>query len=184
MKNHLLIMLITAGMFAGISSCKEDEPEKPTNEEELITTLNLRFFNAADSTPAGVFVFKDADGEGGLNPQVWDTIRLQKGISYFAEIELLNESNPADVEDITAEVKEEATEHLFCYLKNLNGLDIQIKDTDGNLPLGLKTSWMASSSGNGQVTISLKHQPDGLKNGDCAPGDTDIEVVFQLEVKD
>ena len=174
----ILLICVSLGYLTSLSSCKEDEPDKPTNDEELITTLKLKFFHAADSSSAGVFVFRDVDGEGGMSPQMWDTIRLNSGKAYFMELELLNESNAADVEDITAEIREEAAEHLFCFGNSVPGFSMIYADSDGTHPIGIKTNWNAQTAGTGNVTVTLKHQPDGTKNGNCAPGDTDIEVVF------
>jgi hypothetical protein len=39
------------------------------------------------------------------------------------------------------------------------------------------------AAGSGSVTVILKHQPDGLKDGTCAPGETDVELEFQVAVQ-
>lgn len=186
MKNKFTIIsliFIAFTLSMGIPSCKEENPEKPTNDEELITTLRMIFYHATDSTRAGEFLFTDTDGAGGLEPQRWDTIRLSPNQSYLAVIELLNESNPSSIVYVSAEVREEADEHLFCFQTGLDGLSVQYADTDGTHPIGLNTLWNTGKSGTGSVVVSLKHQPDGLKNGACEPGDTDIEVAFPIVVE-
>ena len=50
------------------------------------------------------------------------------------------------------------------------------------LPLGVITQWMTGAAGDAEVTVSLRHQA-GTKTGDCpGSGDSDVEVVFPLNV--
>ena len=64
------------------------------------------------------------------------------------------------------------------------GIDITIQrtDSDGNFEVGLQSLWETGTTGNGTVMIRLKHQP-GVKDGTCAPGETDIELDFQTKVE-
>ena len=61
-------------------------------------------------------------------------------------------------------------------------------DANGN-PIGLLTTVTTEEPGNGTITVILRHEPDkfalGVSNGDItnAGGETDIEVVFNVEVK-
>jgi hypothetical protein len=50
------------------------------------------------------------------------------------------------------------------------------------LPLGLLTNWKSGSASNGQLMISLKHQP-GIKDGSADKGETDVEINFPVIVK-
>lgn len=177
------LILFSAVLFqiAINTSCNEKEPTKPTNDEELITTLKLKFQNQSDSSVFGEFVFRDSDGEGGNAPSVWDTIRLNKG-KYWVSAELLNESNPADVKDITEEIVTEADEHLFFYNQSVNGLTVNYADNYFGLPLGLITQWDAKSTEKGKITVILKHMPDGIKAVQQNIGDTDLEVTFTIEI--
>ncbi|MBX2968925.1 MAG: hypothetical protein KF803_06115 [Cyclobacteriaceae bacterium] len=169
-----------------------DDPE-PANEEELITTLTVTL------TPTGgapiTMTFKDLDGEGAGVPEYiyssgGDAAVLSASTTYTAEITLLNESvTPA--ENITEEVEEEADEHLFCFDKTgLTGLTITYADTEADYiaggstkVVGLATTWTTTTTGEGTVTIILRHQP-GTKTGDCpGPGETDIEVTFNIAIQ-
>ena len=109
---------------------------------------------------------------------------LKKNVVYNGTITLLNESvSPA--ENITDEVKNEAEEHLFCYqISQLSGLTINRTDSDGNYEIGISTIWISGSTAEiGKVKITLNHQP-GIKNGDCDPGETDIELEFVVKIED
>jgi hypothetical protein len=102
---------------------------------------------------------------------------------YELNIAIFDESNPSQVKDISAEVKAEGNEHLFCFTPAGASVSIVITDSDGNFPLGLRSQWTAGGPSSGSVQIKLKHQPDGQKNGTCAPGATDLQLDFVAVVR-
>jgi hypothetical protein len=163
-----------------MSGCKDDP--KPVNEEEVITTLNLTL------TPAGggstvTLRFYDEDGDGSIQPQKTVSGPLAPNKTYTGAITLLNETEtPAG--DITAEIREEANDHLFCFTITNTNLTISATDHDSNnLPVGLETSWVTGAAGTGVVKVVLRHQP-GQKTGNCpGAGDTDIEVDFDVTIQ-
>jgi hypothetical protein len=190
MKTKTIYTLLFATFFLSfLIGCKKDsdspQPISPTtppvNEEELITSLIISFIDTAGIQPSVQYAFRDPDGDGGSSPTQHDTIRLVANTYYYATVQLLNESvSPA--EDITLEVKEEATEHLFCYVIANTNVSIVRTDTDGTFELGIESRWFTGGVANGATTISLKHQP-GVKDGTCTPGDTDVEVTFVTEIQ-
>lgn len=180
-KNLSIIIALIATTF---TACKKDEADdfNPIqNEEELITSVVLTFVDSTNITDTSTFAFRDPDGEGGNAPTVFDTISLLKGKTYFMSIAFLDESNPNNVEDITVEVKAEDDEHIVCYESlNLSSLSYSITDSDGQFPVGLEATFRTDISqivNNGSLKVTLKHQP-GVKDGSCAPGDTDVEINF------
>lgn len=170
-----------------IVSCKkdDDDPKTPpvaTNDEEVITTCILQFTDPSGVQPAVSATFRDPDGDGGNLPTQFDTIRLHPSTSYEASIILLNETvTPAD--SISNEVLEEGDEHLFCFDVQDANVTITRTDSDGTFEIGLESLWVTGAAGNGHVTVTLKHQPDGIKNGTCDPGDTDIEIAFPIKIQ-
>lgn len=185
------IMKINKIAFAGIllilvfAACKKEKspatnPPPPVIEEELITTLKITFTDPDAVNPDVIVLFQDIDGPGGNEPTAFDTIRLKAMSTYNATIEVLNESvNP--VEDITAEIWEEKTSHLFCFATTGVSVGIVRTDTDGTYEVGINSTWTTGSATAGSVMVSLKHQP-GIKNGSCLVGETDIEINFQTIV--
>ena len=101
--NKLLILSIIG--FVSFSSCKKDDPVTPVipNEQEVITTLNYTLTNAFDSTDVVTLTFVDLDGDGGTAPTITGG-SLNANKTYNGTMELLDETDPADVEDITEEV--------------------------------------------------------------------------------
>jgi hypothetical protein len=180
-----MIAVLGLAFIAGLSSCKKDEdlvttPPAVENVEEVITTLTLNFTDAAGVQPDVTVTFRDPDGDGGVGPDIFDTIRLQNNTTYNMSLTLLNETE-SPAEDITVEVQDEDDEHLFCFTPT--GADVAIvrTDSDGTFEVGLESQWTVGSVSTGTTQIVLKHQP-GIKDGTCSPGETDIDVTFVTEV--
>lgn len=184
--NMKTLAIIGLACIAALGSCKKDDdlvtvPPPVENEGEIITTMTLLFSDAAGVQPDVTVTFRDPDGDGGLSYDIFDTIRLMNNTVYNMSILLLNETeNPAGV--ISNEVLEEDHEHLFCFTPSLANLSILRTDTDGMYEVGLQSQWTVGNAENGTVQVVLKHQP-GIKDGTCAPGETDIDVTFVTEIQ-
>ena len=172
-----------------IISCKKDTI-KPTdsiltNENELITTLELKFSGKGvlGNDTTFVVTFNDPDGDGGKAATQFDTIHLLKNSSYNVALTLLDKSKTL-ADTISNEVLEEANDHLFFYSSNPTGLvNVIITDKDSNNKnLGLKSTWTTTNAGSGKVKVKLMHQP-GVKDGISETGDTDVDIDFQVYVK-
>lgn len=188
---HLLIMInpmkkrIAAILIILVSmSCEKKDPVIP-NEEELITTLTYTLIPTTGGQPI-VFEFKDLDGDGGIAPLITSGTLAPNSV-YTGYLQLLNE---IDNEDITSEIKEESEEHQFFFTFSGLNADVDYTDTDGDgNPLGLNTTLTTGAVSNGQLTITLRHEPNksaaGVRNGDLtnAGGETDIEVTFDVSIE-
>ncbi|WP_341901172.1 type 1 periplasmic binding fold superfamily protein [Fluviicola taffensis] len=185
MKKTMMILSILSLALVACKKEKKNTVSNPTNpnEEELITTFKIVFTDVNGVLPNVEAQFVDTDGPGGNNPSAFDTIRLVANATYNASITLLNESvSPA--EDITVEVEEEGVDHLFCF-DLTSGLNAVITRTDldaNNLPIGITSQWVLGNASTGTSTIRLRHQP-GVKNGQCDPGETDIELNFHTVIQ-
>jgi hypothetical protein len=179
MKFFLTLLFLPASLF--LQSCGDDDDPVLENEEELITDVILTLTPSGGGT-ATALLFNDPDGEIGSTAPIITGGTLQSGTTYVGAIVLLNNAG-VSIEDITIEVKEEGEDHLFCYTAT-GDIAIDITDKDaGGLDLGIVTTWtVGSTTGASEVELVLKHQP-GVKNGDCDPGDTDIEIVFPITIE-
>ncbi|MBE7443164.1 MAG: hypothetical protein HS119_12015 [Flavobacteriales bacterium] len=185
-KSIFTILMLSLVVF----SCKKDDKTPtpsnpdgntpPPNEEELITTIVLTFTDTTGIVAPFTVTFADPDGDGGNAPTIHEEIHLDSNKYYNVTIQFLDESK-TPAEDITQEVVAEANEHLICY--NLSGANLSITrtDSDGTYELGVHSFWSTGLPSSGTVTVVLKHQP-GIKDGTCAPGDTDVEVVFDFHI--
>lgn len=179
-KKFQLLMLATSSLYAlgSLSSCEDDHDH---DEGEVITTVQLLCSDSASGNALGDFRFEDPDGPGGNNPTRLDTIRLDSGRVTLVSLRFFDAST-GTVKDISAEVRNEADEHLVCFGPAGIQLAINITDTDGMYPLGLESRWKPGAAGSGSITVTLKHQYD-VKNGTCDPGDTDVEVTFPVIIR-
>lgn len=185
MKMKTIAVLGLVGI-AALSSCKKDDdlvatPPPTINEGEVITTMTLTFTDNAGVQPTVTATFRDPDGDGGVGPDIFDTIRLQNNTIYNVSITLLNETE-TPAEDMTVEVLQEDDEHLFCFTPSGADLSIVRTDSDGVFEVGLQSQWTVGAVSNGTTQIVLKHQP-GTKDGSCAPGETDVDVTFVTEIQ-
>ncbi len=172
----LLILIIL------IQACKPKEVVLP-NETELITTVKLSFTDSSNVGNILTFVFRDIDGAGGNAPTQFDTIKLNSNKTYTMKLVLLDESKtPTD--STSNEVLEEGIDHQF-FFNISSGLNIttSYQDLDANSkPIGIQSKWETGAIANGTATVVLKHQP-GIKDGNQATGETDVEVVFPVRVE-
>ena len=167
--------------------CKKEPDVLPTDDNELITTVELVFTDQSNTVKR--FKFKDIDGDSRTPPEAFDTLKLARNTDYSVEIHLADESK-GPIDDITESIKEESDVHLFVYRpKPVSLLAMQITDTDKNaLPIGLtakaKTQYFP---GTGVLQVLLKHQPplNGkiVKTGDEEAGSTDLDLTFPVIIK-
>lgn len=186
------LFLLCAFIITLISCKKEDDPGD-VNEEELITTLS--YVLVADTTGGkpehnALFVFRDIDGDG-ANPPVIIKDTLLKNRKYVGAVVLLNES-ASPVENVTTEILEEKEDHQFFYQKtginaSFNYIPLEV---DGNgKPIGITTDVTTNGASSGNLTITLRHQPNksgaNVAAGDItnAGGETDIEVTFPVVIE-
>src|SRR5687767_378289 len=101
-----LSVIVLATMLP-LGACKDDP--KPPNEEEVVTTLTVVLTRTGGSPVT--LKFYDADGDGSIAPVKTVSGSLVANASYTGTITLLNEAENPDV-DITAEILEEANDHL------------------------------------------------------------------------
>lgn len=203
--------LLTCGLLVvslGFAGCGDSNVEKPTetNENEVITTVTLRFV-PDDGSATFEASFRDPDGDGGGAPTI-DPITLSSGRTYAVTVSFLNElETPA--EDITEEVNDESDVHQVFF----TGAGVQspstsddpdavveqdYDDTDENgLPVGLASTFTGLQAGTGELTVTLRHMPpvngtavkvaglaELVASGgiEALPGTTDASVTFSVTV--
>ncbi len=167
--------------------CRLDDPLIP-NEEELITTLRYTLIPVSGGDSV-VFTFQDFDGDGGEDPLISGGV-LMANTEYNGSLEILNEISYPII-DIGEEIQTEDTEHQF-FFETSGGLlaNVEYGDNDSNgHPVGLITKFITRSVSSGNLTITLRHEPDksatGVSKGDIsqAGGETDLEIVFDVQVQ-
>lgn len=183
-KSQLKFGIFTVMIAAiSLSGCKKDAELPEADEEELITTLRLKFVNKSISSDIRTFVFKDNDGNGG-NPPIIDEIKLAPNAVYALTVDAVLNESATPAQDIKKEIEKEAQDHLFVY-KPTTGLNLTITITDKdskNLPIGLAADARTAAASSGKLQVLLRHQP-GTKNGTETPGGTDIDATFNVAIQ-
>lgn len=183
--NKSLLASVALGALI-FSSCEKDHAHVH-NEHELMTTLT--FTLTAEGADTVALKFIDLDGEGGNDPTITGGT-LKANTTYAGSIEILNESNPEDVEDVTLEILEEDEDHQFFFTSTVAGLTLTYtdQDADGN-PIGQTNELKTGDAGSGTILVTLLHEPNksgaNVSTGDIANagGETDLEVTFDVNVE-
>jgi hypothetical protein len=182
MKQLFFLLLLTS-----LFSCKKENGIEPTDDNELITTVELVFTDPGNISRT--FRFRDLDGDVRTPPEAFDTLRLVRNTEYKIAV-LVSDESKGTKQDITASIKEEGDVHLFVYkAKPVSLLAIQLVDLDKYaLPVGLNaTAKTQYFPGNGLLQVLLKHQPplNGklVKTGDEDAGSTDLDVSFPVLIR-
>lgn len=184
MLKHVSI-LVSVLLFV---SCKKDEDIHPTDDNELVTRVELTFTDVVAKSSV-TYTFQDKDGDARTAPEKFDKIVLNKGVTYSVTLGVYDDTK-SPVEDIAEEIAEESDVHLFVYKTTPSSLfTTTILDKDKNgLPIGLSASILTqSAAGTGKLNLLLKHQPElngvRVKTGQEAGGSTDIDLLFDVEIK-
>lgn len=189
-------------MFALLALAACGDPGGGGDANEFISRVVLTF--TPPTSAALTFQFDDPDGDGG-SAGTADPIMLSANEPYQVTVEFLNalETPP---EDITAEVRDEGVEHQVFFTgsgvvgpasDSVTGPILHdYADTDSNgFPLGL-TSNVLTSTGSGDLVVTLRHMPPEKPPGKSATtaadvavggfaaigGSTDAQVTFTVTV--
>lgn len=174
-----------ATMLVALAACGDSSTE-PAGEQELISRITLSLTPAAGGATQSVII-NDPDGLGPQAPQAQQgTLALTRGITYTGTVRFEN-ALKTPVEDITAEVLAEASEHRVFYTTSATGVTISPTDADAQgRPLGLrftKAVGATAATGAGTVRVVLCHY-DTTKpaTATSCTGDTDTDVTFSYTV--
>ncbi len=170
-----------------LNGCKNATDPQPADENELITSVLLRFTEQG-TTNTQTFTFQDKDGDGGAAPTKFDSITLTANKSYSLTVEVLDESK-TPTQTITDEIRAQKEEHLFLFTPTpATLLTYTYGDLDSrNFPVGLTGSVRTGVAGTGQLNVRLRHQPPingvAVKNGTASPGSDDVNLNFSLTIR-
>ncbi len=186
MRHLLKLSFFSLLALLSISSCDKDDPDV-VDPPELITTVNVTLTPSIGGAAVNLS-FQDLDGDGGDDPIVSGGT-LSANTNYVGTIDLLNES-VSPTESITEEIEEEDEDHQFFFNSDIADINILYNDQDDNSqPVGLSFIMDTGAEATGNMTITLRHEPnksgEGVAAGEIANagGETDIEVTFPIDVE-
>lgn len=181
----LLKTLVLGYLLISLTACSDDDNiinlPVPVNEEEVITTV------IATLTPQGggtdiTLTSRDLDGDGPNAPVITISGALATTTTYTGTMTLSNETE-SPAEDITAEVSAEGADHQFFFTSGIGTIAYTDTDTNGD-PIGLAFTLTTTTATTGNLTITLRHEPNksatGVISGDItnAGGETDVQVTY------
>lgn len=154
----------------------DDHGHDHDHESEVITTVTLTFSPSGGADVVSA-TFSDPDGAGGMSGQA-EPITLQVGTTYALAVAFTN-ALLDPVEDITAEIEEEAEEHqifitgtgvagpaagddpnalvMHAYADVESGYGPNVGD---DLPVGLANTVTTVTAGAGTLGVRLQHMPE------------------------
>ena len=185
MTQHMRILapfIATTMLMAGCSEHGHG-PDDHDHDHDVISKVEFRLIGVltADTT---TYVWEDADGAGGSNPNRIDTITLEVDRVYSGSIRLLN-STVSPAKDLTSGVRDDMDEHQFFFTISDSLATITIQDFDEReLPVGLATTLVGRKAGTGSLGIELSHFDDATqKTGVNRSDETDVSITFPLVVR-
>jgi hypothetical protein len=158
-----------------VGACEHnDHDHDHDHENETISRVSLTFTPTDGGAPQ-TFAFDDPDGDGGVSGE-FERIELSAGVSYELTLSFAN-ALVDPPEDITAEIAEEAEDHMVFILGDVVGpaaaadaplvahsyadleSDYGANATGEDLPVGLVNELEALAAGEGSLRVILRHLP-------------------------
>jgi hypothetical protein len=184
----------TVVALALVASCS-DSPAAPiegAGDPENISRVTVTL------TPVGggaaVSSFR-VDPDGTTLPQpvgpAQGTLALTKGKTYSGAVTMLNDIDPKNVVDITAEVRKEANFHRFFYTVSCAGVTVPVSGLDLDTqspaqPVGLLFQLVvnatAASTTSCTLHVELHHFEAAKGDGLGTTFDTDLSIDFPITI--
>lgn len=210
LKRSVYVLLGSALFYAGCSS-KSEEAVAPTISNEALTSITLKLTNRANvADVASCRYAYHLDNNGEITSTDSTSLALKPNAVYDAQIVMLD-TTQTPVFVVSNEIKERANYHLFFFqptpvssanlsfgtnsasipetIASASGPYLNLKvdraDKDTNspqLPVGLQDVFTTGAASSGKLKVILRHQPNA-KNGTFAPGSTDLEANFIVNIK-
>jgi hypothetical protein len=211
MTSRLISQLVRAGtallLLVLVAACDSTDPsdDPGAGEQEVISDVTLTL--APDDGSAAVTANAVFNENGELDDQTADlTLTLTPGVTYAGTIAFTNRfASDPDEQDISAEVRAEATEHQVFYvpLGDLASvLQVGYADDEATysdeaedpsevrsgVPVGLAftlTTTDNASSTNGELRVVLGHYDERPKSASERVDDVperDVDVTFQVSI--
>lgn len=175
------LCLVSTTLIA--TACGKSSTE-PGGEQEVISRVTITLTQTGTTSTLTAYI-DDSDGNGPQAPSAQvGSLTLTPGATYTGSVKFENRLVTPAV-DITAEVQAESNAHQVFYTIAGSGLVIATTDRDlQGLPLGLRFTANAASSGNGTVRVVLCHYDAVAKTASAASctGDTDIDLPFSYRI--
>lgn len=178
---HTAPLLLLAGTLA-FSAC-DTAPADDPGENELITRVTLTMTPQGGGA-AATAEYRDANGDGLVQPGEFSTLTLRAGTTYTGAIAFFSPSA-----EVTSEIRAEATQHQLVYSTGggaAGRLTLAATDRDASgKPIGLATTAAVSAgaAATGTLRAVLYHYEDAArKQAGVAGSDADFDGTFPVSI--
>ena len=186
---QLMALVSLLAMLVFLTNCGDDE-----GAPQVVTQLILVFTpQQGEGTEILSFTYRgDAIDQNVITK---DEIILSKTTLYNVELRMQSEIGISPI-DLSAVIRSEGDEWQVFYNVSTQQVDWNYADSDINgLPIGIDTRATISGAGSGTVIITVNEQRVqengtatkvsgyGIADGISAPGETKIQVTFNLTVE-
>ena len=190
---HRLVVAASAAL-ALLAACS-DNPAAPiegAGDPENISRVTITLAPVGTGTTVASVV---VDPDGTTLPQAprapQGTLALVKGKTYNGSVALLNDLDPNNVVDITAEVRKESDFHRFFYSLSCAGVTVPTSSLDldsqtPGQPVGINFQVVvdanAASTTSCTLHVELHHFESAKGDGLGSTFDTDLSLDFPVTV--
>ncbi|GAB3221267.1 hypothetical protein GCM10027423_53940 [Spirosoma arcticum] len=179
--------MLAVPLLAG--ACKNDEENPaPSDPNEAITTATLTLTSQTTPVQTVTATVENLNTNADFSRAL---LTLRANTTYVGAVTLLDKTKTPAL-DVSAEVKDEANEHLVVYTftpatsspasMTVTSTDRDTNPAPGPYPIGLATQIQTGAAGTGRLKVVLKHQPNA-KNGMASPGTTDLDTDFNITIQ-
>lgn len=185
-RKSLLLILPLAVL---ITACNNEESTPaPTDDNEAITTATLTLTSRTTPVQTVTATVESLNTNADFSRA---TLTLRPNTIYTGALTLLDKTK-TPAKDVSAEVANEANEHLVVYTftpatsspasMTVTATDRDTNPAPGPYPIGLATEVRSGAAGSGRLKVVLRHQPD-TKNGSATPGTSDLDTDFTIVIQ-
>jgi hypothetical protein len=202
------MLLGTAIFYAGCSS-KSEQAVAPTIANEALTSAYLKVTNQANASDTTSCRYRfHLDNSGNVTSTDSTALNLKANARYDVKVVMIDTTQkPTFI--VSDEIKERQNYHLFFFQPtpvasvvtgttspyipgtptsaagpylNLTAARTDLDTNNPPLQVGLVAAFTTGAASTGKLRLVLRHQPNA-KNGTFAPGSTDLDVNFIVNIK-
>lgn len=188
------LAIVATAALVTFTACS-DNPSAPiegAGDPENISRVTVTLAPVGTGTTVTSF---RVDPDGTQLPQsvgaAQGTLALTKGKTYNGSVALLNDLDPNNVVDITAEVRKESDFHRFFYTLSCAGVTVPTSSLDldsqtPGQPVGINFQVVvdanAASTTSCTLRVELHHFEAAKGDGLGSTFDTDLDITFPVTV--
>jgi hypothetical protein len=177
-----LIAAWAAACALVLAGCSDDHDHDHDHDHDVINRVVLTV--SAEGEAERSFMWEDADGDGGNNPNRIDTVKLSANKIYTGTVSVFKTLETPS-EDLTGTIRTDGKEHQFFYTVSNGIVTVEYADQDERgRPLGLAIRLTTTGASTGSLQIELQHfDNENDKTGTNRSDETDVNITLPVVVQ-